>query len=75
MLHFHRSDENGRNSKSVVLYEDASKRLLQQFTAALRGCQQMFQACSSISMLTGTEGSSLLNDLLSPGRNDSFFNS
>ena len=65
------SGENGR-SKSVVLYEDTAKRLLQQFTAALRGCQQMFQACSSIRALTGTEGSSLLNDLLSPGSNNNF---
>ncbi|XBH92070.1 hypothetical protein VPH35_083283 [Triticum aestivum] len=64
---FSRCGENGR-SKSVVLYEDTAKRLLQQFTAALRGCQQMFQACSSIRALTGTEGSSLLNDLLSPGK-------
>uniref|UniRef100_A0A0E0ES22 DNA mismatch repair protein n=1 Tax=Oryza meridionalis TaxID=40149 RepID=A0A0E0ES22_9ORYZ len=46
---FSSCDKNGRSSKSVVLYEDASKRLLHQFTAALRGCQQMFQACSSIS--------------------------
>uniref|UniRef100_A0A0E0M117 DNA mismatch repair protein n=1 Tax=Oryza punctata TaxID=4537 RepID=A0A0E0M117_ORYPU len=65
---FSSCDKNGRSSKSVVLYEDASKRLLHQFTAALRGCQQMFQACSSISMLTSTDGSSLLNDLLSPGK-------
>lgn len=65
---FSSCDENGRSSKSVVLYEDVSKRLLQQFTSALRGCQQMFQACSSVRMLTGTEGSCLLNDLLSPGK-------
>uniref|UniRef100_A0A0D3H6Q7 DNA mismatch repair protein n=1 Tax=Oryza barthii TaxID=65489 RepID=A0A0D3H6Q7_9ORYZ len=65
---FSSCDKNGRSSKSVVLYEDASKRLLHQFTAALRGCQQMFQACSSISMLTSTDGSSLLNDLLSLGK-------
>ncbi|XP_047048385.1 DNA mismatch repair protein MSH6 [Lolium rigidum] len=59
--------ENG-SSKSVVKYEDTSKRLLQEFTAALRGCQQMFQACSSLRVLTGAEGSCLLNDLLSPGK-------
>ncbi|XP_062194119.1 DNA mismatch repair protein MSH6-like isoform X2 [Phragmites australis] len=63
---FSSCDEN-RRSSSVVLYEDASKRLLQQFTTALRGCQQMFQTCSSISMLICTEGSQL-NDLLSPGK-------
>ncbi|KAL6600784.1 hypothetical protein ACP70R_045069 [Stipagrostis hirtigluma subsp. patula] len=63
---FSSCDEN-RRSSSVVLYEDASKRLLQQFTAALRGCQQMFQAYSSISLLICTEGSQL-NDLLSPGK-------
>uniref|UniRef100_K3ZQ28 DNA mismatch repair protein n=1 Tax=Setaria italica TaxID=4555 RepID=K3ZQ28_SETIT len=62
---FSSCDKNKRNS-SVVLYEDASKRLLQQFTAALRGCQQMFHACSSISTLICTEESQL-NDLLSPG--------
>jgi hypothetical protein len=72
MLHFLCSDKNKRNS-SVVLYEDASKRLLQQFTAALRGCQQMFHACSSISTLICTEESQL-NDLLSPGRIKAFFN-
>uniref|UniRef100_A0ACD5YI65 Uncharacterized protein n=1 Tax=Avena sativa TaxID=4498 RepID=A0ACD5YI65_AVESA len=60
--------ENGRSSKSVVQYEDTSKRLVQQFTAALRGCQQMFQACSSLRVLKGIEGSCLLNDLLSPGK-------
>jgi len=63
---FSSCDENKRSS-SVVVYEDASKRLLQQFTAALRGCQQMFHACSSISTLICTEGSQL-NDLLSPGK-------
>ncbi|KAJ1289623.1 hypothetical protein BS78_02G178900 [Paspalum vaginatum] len=63
---FSSCDENKRSS-SVVLYEDASKRLLQQFTAALRGCQQMFHACSPISTLICTEGSQL-NDLLSPGK-------
>lgn len=60
------SDENKRSS-SVVLYEDASKKLLQQFTSALCGCQQMFHACSSISTLICSEGSQLI-DLLSPGR-------
>ncbi|TVU09494.1 hypothetical protein EJB05_42970, partial [Eragrostis curvula] len=63
---FSSCDEN-KTSSSVVLYEDASKRLLQQFTAALRGCQQMFQACSSISLLITADGSRL-NELLSPGK-------
>jgi DNA mismatch repair protein MSH6 len=70
-LHILCSGENG-SSKSVVKYEDTSKRLLQEFTAALRGCQQMFQACSSLRVLTGAEGSCLLNDLLSPGSNNNF---
>ncbi|KAK3133294.1 hypothetical protein QOZ80_6AG0534770 [Eleusine coracana subsp. coracana] len=56
-----------RRSSSVVLYEDASKRLLQQFTTVLRGCQQMFQACSSFSMLICSNGYQL-NELLSPGK-------
>ncbi|KAG2634956.1 hypothetical protein PVAP13_2NG321800 [Panicum virgatum] len=66
---FSRCDGNKRSS-SIVLYEDASKRLLQQFTAALRGCEQMFHACSLISTLICTEDSvdSQLNDLLSPGK-------
>ncbi|WVZ64907.1 hypothetical protein U9M48_014354 [Paspalum notatum var. saurae] len=63
---FSSCDENKRSS-SVVLYEDASKRLLQHFTAALRGCQQMFHACSPISTLICTEGSQI-NDFLSPGK-------
>ncbi|CAO2194423.1 unnamed protein product [Urochloa humidicola] len=63
---FSSCDENKRSS-SVVLYEDASKRLLLQFTAALRGCQQMFHACSSLSTLICTEESQL-DDLLSPGK-------
>ncbi|KAF8657666.1 hypothetical protein HU200_059821 [Digitaria exilis] len=63
---FSSCDESKRSS-SVVLYEDASKRLLQQFTTALRGCQQMFHACSSISTLICTEESHL-NDLFSPGK-------
>jgi len=64
------SCDGNKRSSSIVLYEDASKRLLQQFTAALRGCQQMFHACSSISTLICTEDSvdSQLNDLLSPGK-------
>uniref|UniRef100_A0A804UDM6 DNA mismatch repair protein n=1 Tax=Zea mays TaxID=4577 RepID=A0A804UDM6_MAIZE len=63
---FSSCDENKRSS-SVVLYEDASKKLLQQFTSALCGCQQMFHACSSISTLICSEGSQLI-DLLSPGK-------
>ncbi|CAL5081395.1 unnamed protein product [Urochloa decumbens] len=63
---FSSCDESKRSS-SVVLYEDAAKRLLLQFTAALRGCQQMFHACSSLSTLICTEESQL-NDLLSPGK-------
>ncbi|PAN12331.1 hypothetical protein PAHAL_2G259800 [Panicum hallii] len=64
------SCDGNKRSSSIVLYEDASKRLLQQFTAALRGCQQMFHACSLISTLICTEDSvdSQLNDLLSPGK-------
>ena len=71
MLHVLCSGE-GISSKSVVKYEDTSKRRLHQFTAALRGCQRMFEACSSLRVLAGTEGSGMLNDLVSPGSNNNF---
>ncbi|XP_020269979.1 DNA mismatch repair protein MSH6 isoform X2 [Asparagus officinalis] len=61
-------DSNGRNANRVVLYEDAAKKQLQEFIAALRGCEVMIQACSSLStILTNTE-SSLLHHLLTPGK-------
>lgn len=67
LAHLFSSCDESKRSSSVVLYEDSSKRLLQQFTAALRGCQQMFHACSSFSTLICSKGSQL-NYLLSPGK-------
>ncbi|KAG0462513.1 hypothetical protein HPP92_020989 [Vanilla planifolia] len=65
---FHSCEAFGRNSSTVILYEDASKRKLQEFLSALRGCQLMVQACSSLaSMLTSTD-SSLVHHLLTPGK-------
>ncbi|XP_038987619.1 DNA mismatch repair protein MSH6 isoform X2 [Phoenix dactylifera] len=59
---------NGRNSNRVVLYEDAAKKQLREFIAALRGCQLMVQACSSLSPILSTTESSLLHHLLTPGK-------
>jgi len=70
MFHFlwmNNSDTNGRNAKRVVLYEDAAKKQLQEFIAALRGCQVMVQACFSLSSLLDSTKSSLLHHLLTPG--------
>ncbi|KAL3648107.1 hypothetical protein CASFOL_009075 [Castilleja foliolosa] len=35
------SEGNGRNSKRVTLYEDATKKQLQEFISSLRGCEMM----------------------------------
>lgn len=67
LLLLNNSDTNGRNANRVVLYEDASKKQLQEFIAALRGCQVMMQACSSLSFLLASTESHLLQHLLTPG--------
>lgn len=61
------SESNGRNANKVVLYEDAAKKQLQEFVTALRGCETMTQACSSLSSVLDSVESSLLNELLTPG--------
>ncbi|CAN0888815.1 DNA mismatch repair protein MSH6 [Linum grandiflorum] len=61
------SEANGRNANKVVLYEDASKKQLQEFTSALRGCELMAQACSSLSVILQTSESQKLRFLLTPG--------
>lgn len=61
-------EANGRNANRVVLYEDAAKKQLQEFIAALRGCQVMVQACSSLSSFLPSTKSSLLHHLLTPGK-------
>lgn len=63
------SGANGRNSSRVVLYEDAAKKQLREFIAALRGCQVMVQGCSSLSNILSTTESSLLHQLLTRGVN------
>ncbi|KAH9320155.1 hypothetical protein KI387_021924, partial [Taxus chinensis] len=58
----------GRNGNKVVLYEDAAKKKLQEFIAALRGCQSMVKACMSFKDTTNEIKSSLLQHNLTPGR-------
>ncbi|KAJ7973051.1 DNA mismatch repair protein [Quillaja saponaria] len=62
------SEANGRNANKVVLYEDASKKKLQEFIAALRGCELMAQACSSLGVILENVKSRQLRHLLSPGK-------
>lgn len=64
---FANSEANGRNAKNVVLYEDAAKKQLQEFISALRGCELMLQACSSLRVILSNVESSRLNCLLTPG--------
>ncbi|CAL5437422.1 unnamed protein product [Camellia sinensis] len=65
---FASSEANGRNANKVVLYEDASKKQLQEFISALRGCELMTKACSSFGVILENVGSRLLHHLLSPGK-------
>ena len=61
------SEANGRNANKVVLYEDAAKKQLQEFVSALRGCELMTQACSSLGVILENVESGLLHHLLTPG--------
>ena len=45
------SEANRRNANKVVLYEDAAKKQLLEFISALRGCELMSQACSSLGVI------------------------
>ncbi|KAJ4838664.1 DNA mismatch repair protein msh6 [Turnera subulata] len=65
---FASSGASGRNATKVVLYEDAAKKLLQEFIAALRGCEVMAQACSSLGAILKNVESQKLHHLLSPGK-------
>ncbi|XP_026446226.1 DNA mismatch repair protein MSH6-like [Papaver somniferum] len=65
---FSRSEANGRNANKVVLYEDEAKRQLKEFISALRGCELMTCACSSLSAKLDDVDSSLLKRLLTPGK-------
>ncbi|WOK94006.1 DNA mismatch repair protein MSH6 [Canna indica] len=60
-------EAHGRNGNMVVLYEDAAKKQLQEFTASLYGCEAMIQACSSLRTILTTTESTLLHYLLTPG--------
>ncbi|KAG6593236.1 DNA mismatch repair protein MSH6, partial [Cucurbita argyrosperma subsp. sororia] len=64
---FASSEANGRNATNVVLYEDAAKRQLQEFISALRGCELMLQACSSLRVILENVESRRLDCLLTPG--------
>lgn len=61
------SEAAGRNANKVVLYEDAAKKKLQEFIAALRGCQSMVQACASFKETMKGMTSTLLQHNLTPG--------
>ncbi|XP_010259327.1 PREDICTED: DNA mismatch repair protein MSH6 isoform X2 [Nelumbo nucifera] len=65
---FANSEANGRNANKVVLYEDAAKKQLQEFTTALRGCELMVQACTSLGAILDSVKSHLLQHLLTPGK-------
>lgn len=62
-----RSEANGRNASKVVLYEDAAKKQLQEFTSALHGCELMAQACSSLGAILENVDCQQLRHLLTPG--------
>ncbi|KAK4273269.1 hypothetical protein QN277_021706 [Acacia crassicarpa] len=64
---FSSSEASGRNAKKVILYEDAAKKQLQEFVAALRGCELMAQACSSLCVILNNNGSRRLHHLLTAG--------
>ncbi|KAI3449400.1 hypothetical protein Pfo_006065 [Paulownia fortunei] len=61
------SEAIGRNANKVVLYEDAAKKQLQEFISALRGCEMMTRACSSLGAILENVESRLLHHLLMPG--------
>ncbi|KAK7284586.1 hypothetical protein RJT34_19335 [Clitoria ternatea] len=65
---FSNSEASGRNANKVVLYEDAAKKQLQEFISALRGCELMAQACSSLGVILNDVKSRQLNHLLTPGK-------
>ncbi|XP_019419556.1 PREDICTED: DNA mismatch repair protein MSH6-like isoform X1 [Lupinus angustifolius] len=64
---FSASEASGRNANRVILYEDAAKKQLQEFTSALCGCEMMVHACSSLGMILNHVKSSQLRHLLTAG--------
>uniref|UniRef100_A0A6N2MZA2 DNA mismatch repair protein n=1 Tax=Salix viminalis TaxID=40686 RepID=A0A6N2MZA2_SALVM len=65
---FSTSKANGRNANKVVLYEDAAKKQLQEFISALRSCELVAQACSSLAVILENVESGQLHHLLTPGK-------
>ncbi|XP_052202535.1 DNA mismatch repair protein MSH6 [Diospyros lotus] len=65
---FASSEANGRNANKVILYEDAAKKQLQEFISALRGCELMTSACTSLGVILENVESRLLHHLLTPGK-------
>ncbi|KAH6813900.1 MUTS-like protein 6 [Perilla frutescens var. frutescens] len=61
------SEASGRNANKVVLYEDASKKQLQEFISVLRGCEMVTNACSALGAILVNVESRLLHHLLTPG--------
>ncbi|XP_076905467.1 DNA mismatch repair protein MSH6-like [Bidens hawaiensis] len=61
------SEANGRNSNKVILYEDASRKQLQEFITVLCGCDVIINACSSLGAILEDTDSKLLHRLLKPG--------
>ncbi|XP_047969957.1 DNA mismatch repair protein MSH6 [Salvia hispanica] len=61
------SEASGRNANKVVLYEDASKKKLQEFISVLRGCEMMTNSCSALGAIFENVESTLLRHLLIPG--------
>ncbi|XP_045796894.1 DNA mismatch repair protein MSH6 [Trifolium pratense] len=65
---FSSRDASGRNANKVVLYEDSSKKQLQEFISALRGLELMAQACLSLGVILNNVKSTQLSQLLTPGK-------
>lgn len=65
---FSSSEACGRNANKVVLYEDAAKKQLQEFISALRGCELLVEAFSSLGVLLENTESRQLVHLLTPGK-------
>ncbi|KAK9747622.1 hypothetical protein RND81_02G003800 [Saponaria officinalis] len=65
---FASSEANGRNGNKIILYEDASKKQLQEFISVLRGCEIIALACSSLGSILDNTESGLLHHLLVPGK-------
>lgn len=62
------SEACGRNANKVVLYEDASKKQLQEFISALRGCELMNHACFILGGTLENINFGPLHHLLTPGK-------